>query len=87
MQLWEQRHAEKLRVATDGRTGAGHASERNLFFRGSRPKGAALVAPTLQRWVASQLVREASILKERRKEREERHLLAAATVPEKGQRK
>ena len=87
LQLWEERYAVKLRVATDGSTGAGHGSERHLFWSGSRPKGAALMAPTLERWMASRLAEEVSILKERRKGREERDLLAGASVPEEGKRK
>ena len=39
------------RVATDGSTGAGHASER-LFVGGSRPKCAVLAFPTMERWAA-----------------------------------
>ena len=70
LQLWEESQAEKLRVATDGSTGAGHASERHVFLDGSPPKDAALVAPSLARWVASQFPEEAPILKERRKRRE-----------------
>ena len=85
LQLWEERYAEKLRQATDGSTStAGHASERHLFLGGSRPKGAALVAPLLERFVADRLAEEASVLKERRKGRKERELLAAASTPTTG---
>ena len=40
MQLWEERYADKLLVATDGSTGAGRASEPHLF----------LGVPTVQLW-------------------------------------
>ena len=55
--------------------------ERHLFLGGARPKGSALVAPELEKRVAAQLGKEASILKERRKGREERELVAAAFAP------
>ena len=84
LQLWEERYTEKLRMASDGAGTAGHASERHLFLGGSRPKGAALVSPQLERFVADRLSEEASVLKERRKGREERELLAAATTPSGG---
>ena len=45
------------------------------------------MALTFEPWFASQLTEEASILKERRKDREEHDFLVAATVPEKGKRK
>ena len=74
--LCEERYAEKLRTFTAGGVSAGHASERHLFWGGVRPKGSALVAPELEKWVASQLAEEAAILKERRKGREEREFVA-----------
>ena len=67
LQLWEERYAEKLRASTAGGVYAGHATERHLFLGGSRPKGSVVVAPELDKWVASQLAEEAAILKERRK--------------------
>ena len=65
--VMEERYAEKLRASTAGGVYAGHATERHLFLGGSRPKGSVLVAPELDKWVASQLAEEAAILKERRK--------------------
>ena len=46
-----------------------------------------MVAPTLERWVATQAGLDASILGERCNGREERDLQAAATESEKGQEK
>ena len=43
-----------------------HATERHLLLGGARPKGSALVAPELEKWVASQ-----ATLKESRKGRKE----------------
>ena len=62
-----------------GGISARHATERRLFLGGSRPKGSAVGAPELEKWVASQLAEEAAILEERRKGREERELVAAAS--------
>ena len=64
--LLEERYAEKLRASTAGGVSAGQATEPRLFLGGSRPKGSPLVAPELEKWVASQLAEEAAILKERR---------------------
>ena len=81
LQLWEERYAEKLRASTAGGVSAGHATERHFILGGSRPKGSTLVAKELETWVASQLAEEAVILKERRKGRENRELVAAASDP------
>ena len=81
LQLWEERHAEKLRASSDGGVSAGHATERHFFLGRSRPKGSALVAKELETWIASQLAEEAVILKERRKGSENRELVAAASDP------
>ena len=45
-----------------------------------RGRGSALVAPELKEWVAERLQKEAAVLKERRKAREEK-VLAQGSVP------
>ena len=74
-----ERYAEKLRSSTAGGVPAGNATERHLFLGGARQKGSALAAQELEKWVASQLADEAAVLKERRKGREERELVAPAS--------
>ena len=81
LQLGEERYAEKLRASTAGGVSAGHATERHFFLGGSRAKGSGLVAKELETWVACQLAKEAVILKERRKGRENPELVAAASDP------
>ena len=53
-----------LRTSTAGGVSAEHATERHLFLDSSRLPGSALVAPELEKWVASQLAVKAAILKE-----------------------
>eukprot|EP00973_Karenia_brevis_P073871 10269368-Karenia_brevis.AAC.1 len=61
------------------------AQERHLFLGGTRASGAALVCPALAEHVAAELERDAKILKERRKGREERQLASeAAAIPKGG---
>ena len=55
LQLWEERCAEKLRESTAGGVSAGHATGRHLFLGGIRPKGSALVAPELEKWLPHNL--------------------------------
>ena len=73
-QYWEERYSEKLRTHSDGGGNAGYAQERHLFLGGARTQGYALVCPALSEHVATELEKEAKILKERRKGREERQL-------------
>ena len=56
--------------------------ERRLFLGSSRSKGAALVAPTLEEHVAGKLAQESSVLKEKRKGREEKRLAKEAAGKE-----
>lgn len=79
-QLWEERYGEKLRSATEGSAAAGGmAYERSLFLGGQARHRGALVSPALQRWIADRMGEDSAVLKERRKGREERELLASAT--------
>jgi len=79
-QLWEEVYSEALRqVEVSGTAGAtadsdGWLDERRIFLGGSRSKGHALVAPTLEKHVAMKMMEESAILKERRKGREERRM-------------
>jgi len=87
-QLWEEVHSEALRIAEMGEGGADFAEERRLFLGLPRGRASALVMPALKDHIATEVAKEAAVLKERRKAREERQLVAgggltgaAATVP------
>ena len=80
LQLWEKRYTEKLRASAAGGVSA--------VFRRSIPRNdisswAELdqFEAKLEKWVASQLAEEAAILKEKRKGREERELVAVGSDP------
>lgn len=60
------------------------AEESSLYMGTSTAHGAVLVAPELKGWIAGELAREASVLKERRKAREER-TLARGSDPHHGE--
>ena len=51
------------------------SEERRLFMGLGRSKNAALVCPALKQYVADEVAKDAAVLKERRKAREERSLL------------
>ncbi|CAK0852117.1 unnamed protein product [Prorocentrum cordatum] len=70
-------------VEVSGTAGAtadsdGWLGERRIFLGGSRSKGHALVAPSLEKHVAEKMQEESAILKERRKGREGRAATAVA---------
>ena len=79
-QYWEQHYQESLRAGQHGSSPAKawQASETGLFLGQERSTAVALVCPALAEHVSSRLKDEASILKERRKAREERHLVDGA---------
>jgi len=83
-QYWEERYAEKLRLATEGSALAGYTQERQLFLGGQRARGYALVSPELSRWISTRMAEESNVLKERRKGREERVLAAQAEAASRG---
>ena len=60
---------------------SGAAEEAALFAGGLSGSGAVVVAPELKSFISTEMAREASVLKERRKAREER---ALARNPKKG---
>ena len=78
LQHWEERYGERLQAASEGPHLAGVAEERRHFMGGELTRSAALVSPALQEYVADKLREESAVLKERRKGREERILLATA---------
>ena len=71
--LWEELYGEALRSSEGGATGSALADmdERSLFLGQKHGRGLALVCPALSEFVASQLTEKSSMLKERRKAREE----------------
>ena len=81
-QLWEEVYAASLREAEAGSEAAPWLDERQIFLGHERSRGHALVCPAFEVWVADRLKDESSILKERRKGREER-LLYQGVDPEK----
>ncbi len=50
------------------------AEEQSLFMGASVGSGCTIISPLLKTWIATEMAREASVLKERRKAREERAL-------------
>lgn len=50
------------------------AEEQNLFLGSAAGHGAIVISPELKTWISTEMAREASVLKERRKAREERAL-------------
>ena len=77
LQLLEEKQAAA--AATDS-TGA---EESALFLGAPTSHSAVLVAPDLKLWISQELAREASVLKERRKAREERNLARKKDPPQK----
>ena len=71
LQLLEEK---QMQSSTPQAESASVAEESSLFMGTASAHGAVLVCPELKSWVSSELSREASILKERRKAREERTL-------------
>ena len=74
LQLIEERYAKLLSEAETGKDLEDRDYEAALFMGASRPNGSALICPALTEFIATRLREEASVLKERRKGREERQL-------------
>jgi len=74
LQLIEERYAKLLMEAEAGKDHEDKEYEMALFMGASRPNGSALICPALTEFISGRLREEASILKERRKGREERQL-------------
>lgn len=77
-QLWEEVYAPSVREAEGGKESSPWLDERQIFLGHKCSRGHALVCPDLETWVAERLREESSVLKERRKGREERALVTAA---------
>ena len=78
-QLIEEMYGQSLKdKSIAGFGGHVEADERMLFLGKSHSHGTALVNPELQSWVASKVAERSSILKERRKGREEQRLAHAS---------
>ena len=74
--MWEEFYSAKLEEAKTARRPAGvsrfESDERSIFLGQPRSRALALVSPELEEYVALHLKERASVLKERRKAREER---------------
>ena len=79
-QLIEEIYSLSLSSADAGAT-SGNLDERSLFLGQARGRGAALVSPELEQWVATELQARSAVQKERRKAREERALARDAGPP------
>ena len=82
IQLIEEKHRDRL-LQHQGLVDQG--DDINLFTGAPGTRGGACVAPALQSWIAEQLAKESSVLKERRKAREERILAKPKKHPKGGQ--
>ena len=58
--------------------------EQSLFMGATAGHAGTLVCPALKTWIAGEMAREASVLKERRKAREERALARPKKNPKGG---
>lgn len=65
---------DRMFQSSDNGASSAAAEESSLYMGTSTAHGAVLVSPDLKGWIAGELAREASVLKERRKAREERTL-------------
>ena len=81
-QLYEEYYGSTLQQSEGGAAAEIWMDERQLFLGQERGRGRALVAPSLEAWVATKLSAESQILKERRKGREERALASGAAAAE-----
>jgi hypothetical protein len=81
-QLWEHFYGDALKVADQRSSGhqALEGEERGIFLGQERSRALALICPSLELHVSEQLRNRASILKERRKAREERVLVAQPPI-------
>ena len=81
-QLYEEYYGSTLQQSEGGAAAEIWMDERQLFLGQERGRGRALVAPSLEAWVATKLSAESQLLKERRKGREERALASGAAAAE-----
>ena len=73
LQLWQEYYGESLRMSeAAGSLGSRDADERSIFLGHQHGRGVALVAPALSEYVSNRLKGKPTMLKERRKAREER---------------
>jgi len=79
-QLAELRHKQKV---IERRGDASHGDDEHLFLGIGETRGLCMVAPDLETYVASEMAKESSVMKERRKLKEEReHLAPKKTQPD-----
>jgi len=83
-QLHEEINSEALKFADAGEGNYEWAEERRLFLGAPQSRASALVMPALKEHISSEVAKEAAIMKERRKAREERALLAPHAAAESG---
>ena len=84
-QMWEEIYASALHDAEVGTSEDGTwLEERRVFLGATRSKGHALVSPDREKHVAARMQEESSVLKERRKAREERRMLRGEVPPTTG---
>ena len=83
-QLHEEINSEALKLADAGEGNYEWAEERRLFLGAPQSRASALVTPALKEHISAEVAKEAAIMKERRKAREERALLAPHSVAETG---
>lgn len=74
LQFWEGVYSQQLRSEAFGDATDLWLDERSLFLGQRKSRGHALMAPSLEAWVAEKLAEESAVLKERRKGREEQML-------------
>ena len=65
---------EKHKDASKKAQGDTATLDSNFYLGTTSTRGAVCICPALQDWISDELRREASIMKERRKAREEREL-------------
>ena len=69
VQMSEERWKDRIHSTTDAAS-----SLDSHLYGGMISKGSLCICPSLQSWIATELSKEASVAKERRKAREERQL-------------
>jgi len=83
-QLHEEINSEALKVADAGEGNSEWAEERRLFLGAPQSRASALIMPALKEHIAAEVAKEAAIMKERRKAREERLLLTPQSAGDAG---
>ena len=74
IQMIEERHRDGGAQSSEGKNSAHSSQDTHLFLGTAASRGGLCVCPALQEWISEELRRESSIMKERRKAREERAL-------------